>query len=77
VVVPSLSRVLGGTPDTYQPAGPERGTATSTSTTTGTTSVAIVEVAHDGRAVDVEVAGKFVDGDPASALGDELVHLDR
>ena len=28
----------GRTPDTYQPAGIERGTATSTSTTTGTTS---------------------------------------
>lgn len=39
--------------------------------------VAIVEVAHDGRSVDVEAAGKFVDGDPASALGDELVHLDQ
>ena len=40
VVVPLLVGVLGGTPDTYQPAGLERGTATSTSTTTGTTSAA-------------------------------------
>ncbi len=40
-------RVLGRTPDTYQPAGPERGTATSTSTTTGTTS---------GRALSTEAA---------------------
>jgi hypothetical protein len=30
--------VLGGTPDTYQTAGLERGTATSTSTRPGTTS---------------------------------------
>jgi hypothetical protein len=44
VVVPLLGvDVLGGTPDTYQQAGPERGTATSTSTTTGTTSDEILE----------------------------------
>jgi putative transposase len=36
-------RVLGRTPDTYQPAGPERGTATSISTTTGTTSLAVLD----------------------------------
>src|SRR6266545_1332019 len=33
-----LFGVLGGTPDTYRPAGLKRGTATSTSTMTGTTS---------------------------------------
>ena len=33
-----IADVLGGAPDTYQPAGLGRGTATSTSTTTGTTS---------------------------------------
>ena len=38
MVVPFSSDVLGSTPDTYQPAGLERGTATSSSTTTGTTS---------------------------------------
>lgn len=38
MVVPFSSDVLGSTPDTYQPAGLERGTATSKSTTTGTTS---------------------------------------
>jgi hypothetical protein len=37
-------------PDTYQPAGLERGTATSTSTTTGTTSfaAAVADSATDG-----------------------------
>lgn len=39
--------------------------------------VAIVEVVHDGRAVDVEVAGQFVDGRPACVLGDEHVYVDR
>ena len=37
---PVLHRMSWRTPDTYQPAGLERGTATSTSTTTGTTSCA-------------------------------------
>jgi len=40
MAVPFLSDVLGGTPETYQQAGIERGTATSSSTTTGTTSEA-------------------------------------
>src|ERR671919_441867 len=35
---PLLVGVTWQSPDTYQPAGLERGTATSTSTTTGTTS---------------------------------------
>lgn len=38
MVVPCLG-VLGGTPDTYQPAGLKRGTATSNSTPAGTTSL--------------------------------------
>jgi hypothetical protein len=38
MAVPFFSEVLGGTPETYQQAGIERGTATSKSTTTGTTS---------------------------------------
>jgi hypothetical protein len=57
VVVPFSVGVLGGTPDTYQKAGLERGTATSTSTTTGTTSTALppllidITVLSDGEGV--------------------------
>lgn len=39
--------------------------------------VAIVEVVHDGRSMDAEVAGEFVDGRPARVLGDEFVDIDR
>ncbi|HXH56192.1 hypothetical protein [Iamia sp.] len=39
--------------------------------------VAIIEVVHDGRAMDVEVAGELVDGHPARVLGDEFVDLGR
>ena len=39
--------------------------------------VPIVEVAHDGRAMDLEGAGEVVDRRPARVMGDEHVDLDR
>src|SRR5437773_586108 len=69
MAVPFLSDVLGGTPETYQPAGHRRGTATSKSTTTGTTS----GVSHDVLPVGSTSRGaraRGVDAQGASAAGD-------
>jgi hypothetical protein len=44
VVVPFSSVFFGGTPDTYQKTGLERGTATSKTTTTGTTSFSFARI---------------------------------
>jgi hypothetical protein len=52
VVVPFSSVFFGGTPDTYQKTGLERGTATSNSTITGTTSQARLGHASAAETLD-------------------------